>query len=77
MRSWEPKIGKKKKTSTGFVKKCPKNRRTAAQATLLFFKVTTPKEISAVKKNVILPLSKCGKSGPNIILVAKNSRVDF
>ena len=28
MRSWEPKIGKKK-TSTGFVKKCPKNRRTA------------------------------------------------
>ena len=29
MRSWEPKIGKKKKTSTGFVKKCPKNRRAA------------------------------------------------
>ena len=28
MRSWEPKIGKKK-TSTGFVKKCPKNRRAA------------------------------------------------
>ena len=63
MRSWEPKIVKK--TSTGFVKKCPKNHLCKADQQKQHggFKVRT-KEISAVKKIVILPLSKSGKSGP-------------
>ena len=63
MRSWEPKIVKK--TSTGFVKNAQKiiSAEQISRSNMGFSRLAT-KEISAVKKIVILPLSKSGKSGP-------------